>query len=128
VLNLLPKAITAFGIFCVVVGLALGFIAFDTSFDFAFLTRYADDFVIPLLVGVLLSFGGTVAWARHLDRRAKLKIAAWIFVMSIVPLPFIPNNVHGPGMTVIVFVLLPVWILSVVLVVMVAVGPDDAAN
>ena len=128
VLNPLPKAITAFGILCVVVGLALGFIASDTSSDFAFLMRYAYAFLIPLLTGVLLSFVGTVAWARHLDRRRKLKLAAWIFIMSIVPFPPIPNNVHGPGMIVIVFVVLPAWILSVVLAVMAAVGADDAAN
>jgi hypothetical protein len=128
VLNPLPKAITAFGMLCVVVGLALGFIASDTSSDFDFLTHYAYDFLIPLLAGVLLSFGGTVAWARHLDRRRKLKLAAWIFVLSFVPVPFIPKNVHGPGMIVIVFAVLPAWILSIVLVVMVAVDADDAAN
>jgi hypothetical protein len=128
VLNPLPKAITAFGILCLVVGLALGFIASDTSSHFDFLIPYAYDFLTPLLTGLLLSFGGTLAWARHLGRSRKLKVAAWIFVMSIVPIPFIPNNVHGPGMIVIVFVVLPAWILSVALMVMAAVGADHAAN
>jgi hypothetical protein len=128
VLSPLPKAITAFGIFCVVVGLALGFIVSDTNVDFAFLTHYPYDFLIPLRAGILLSFGGTVAWAQRLNRRGKLKLAAWIFVLSILPLLFIPNYVHGTGMMAIVFVVLAAWILSVVMVVMVAVGPEDAAN
>jgi uncharacterized membrane protein HdeD (DUF308 family) len=109
----LPKFITAFGIICISVSLTLLFI---------------DDtlrFVVPYTLGIILSFGGTVAWARNFEVRRKLRIAGWIFVLGLVVFFFIPNNVHGDGMLVGMIVLCG-WLLSIVLVIMAAVARHDA--
>jgi len=109
----LPKLITAFGIICISVSLALLFID-DTVW-----------FVVPYILGIVLSFGGTVAWARNLEVRRKVRIAGWIFVLGLTVFYFIPNNIHGDG-TLVGMIVLCGWLLSIVLVIMAAVARDDA--
>jgi hypothetical protein len=111
--SLLPKIITAFGIICISVSLSLLFVN-DTL-----------PFGVPYIVGIVLSFGGTVAWARHVAVRGKRRIAGYIFLLGLVVFFFVPKNVHGDGMLV-GFVVLCGWLLSIVLVIMAAVARDDA--
>jgi hypothetical protein len=71
---------------------------------------------MTLFVGILLSTGGTVAWTRHLDKRKKLKVAGYIFLVGLLAMLIAPGNVHGPGMLVVMTAVCG-WILSIVLAV-----------
>jgi len=110
--SLLPKLITALGIICISVSLSLLFI--DDTLPFG----------VPYIVGIVLSFGGTVAWTRHFEMRRKLRIAGYVALVGLVVFFFVPNNVHGDGMLVGLVVLCG-WLLSIVLVIMAAVGRGD---
>ena len=111
--SLLPKFIIAFGIICISVSLAL--LCIDDTLPFG----------VPYVLGIVSSFGGTVAWARNFEVRRKLRIAGGIFVLGLVGFFFIPSNVHGDGMLV-GMIVLSGWLLSIVLVIMAAVARDDA--
>jgi hypothetical protein len=113
--SLLPKLITALGIICISVSLSL--VLVDDTLPFG----------VPYIVGIVLSFGGTIAWARRFDVRRKLRIAGYIFLLGLVVFFFVPNNVHGDGMLVGLVVLCG-WLLSIVLVIMAAVAGGDTAQ
>lgn len=111
--SLLPKLITAFGLICISVSLLL--LLIDDTLPFGW----------PYVVGIVLSFGGTVAWAHHFDVRRKRRLAGYISALGLVVFLFVPNNVHGHGMLV-GFVVLCGWLLSIVLLIMAAVSGDNA--
>lgn len=115
--SLLPKLITALGIICISISLSLVFFIDDTLFNTAPVS-------VAYLVGIVLSFGGAVAWARRFDAGRKLRIAGYIFLTGLVVFFFVPNNVHGDGMLV-GFVVLCGWLLSVVLAIMAAIRGND---
>jgi hypothetical protein len=127
VLNPLPKVVTAFGILCITVGVAWGFVDLGTHFRFRFFSEYAGLFLITLVVGILLSSGGALAWARHFSKRKKLEVAGCIFAMGLVAFTIAPNNVHGPGML-LILVAICAGILSLVLAMMAVVGGYHAAR
>jgi hypothetical protein len=119
--NRLPKLITAAGIVSIAIGLSWGFL--DGS-DFAFrllsdsfnrfITEHSGLFGMTLFVGILLSTGGTIAWTRHFDKRKKLKVAGYIFLVGLLAMLITPGNVHGPGILVVMTAVCG-WILSIVL-------------
>ena len=111
-----PRIITTLGIFCVVVGVAWGFVDVGTHFRFQFFTDYAGLFLITLAVGILLSVCGALAWTRHFDRRKRLKVAGWVFFAGVLAMLVAPDNVHGPGML-LVLAAVCACILSIVLAV-----------
>ena len=78
-------------------------------------------------VGILLSIGGTIVWARHWDRRERLRVAGVIFVIAVIAFMIVPNNVHGPGMLV-GFAAICACILSLVLAVMAVVTRNHPAT
>jgi MFS family permease len=116
VLRSLPKIITTLGIFCVIIGVAWGFVDERTHSRFEFFTDYAGLFLITLAVGIILSAGGALAWTRHFDRRKRLKVAGCVFLAGLLAMVVAPDNVHGPGML-LVLAAVCAWILSVVLAV-----------
>ena len=97
-MNLLPKFVTAFGILCVAVGVSWIFVDEATHFRFGFLSEDAGFFLITLAIGILLSSGGTIAWARQFDKPKRFKVAGFVFLIGLVAFFVTPNNVHGPGM------------------------------
>jgi len=110
---LLPKLITALGLICLAVSLSLLFV--DDTLPFG----------VPYIVGIVLSFGGTIAWARAFEVRAKCRLAGYISLLGLIVFFFVPNNVHGDGMLV-GFIVLCGWLLSVILLTMAAVTAHDA--
>jgi hypothetical protein len=94
----LPKLVTAFGVLCVAVGVAWGFVDVGTDFRFRFFSDHAGLFLVTLVVGILLSAGGTIAWVRHFNRGKRLRVAGYVFFVGLVAFLVVPNNVHGPGM------------------------------
>lgn len=96
--NWLPKLLTTFGVVCVVVGVLWGFVDEWTHFRFQFFTDYYEVFLATLVVGLVLSMGGAIAWTRHFDRLKKFRVAGVIFVIGAIAFLIVPNNVHGPGM------------------------------
>jgi hypothetical protein len=94
----LPKFATILGLICVVVGVGWGFVDVATDFRFPFLSDYAGIFLITLVVGIVLSLTGTIAWARHLSRKARFRAATCVFAAGLVVILIAPKNVHGPGM------------------------------
>jgi hypothetical protein len=123
VLRPLPKVITILGILCVTIGIAWGFVEESTSFGSRFFTEYAGVFLITLLVGVLLSMGGTLAWTRHFSKAKKFKIAGWVFFAGLLAMIIAPKNVHGPGML-LMLTAVSAWILSIILTLTTAGGGD----
>ena len=117
----LPKLITAIGVVCIAIGLSWGFL--DGS-DFAFrllsdsvnrfITVNVGLFLVTLLAGIVLSAAGAIAWTHHFDRRKRLKVAGYIFLVGLVAMLIAPGNVHGAGMLVVMTAVCS-WILSVVL-------------
>jgi hypothetical protein len=96
--NWLPKLLTTFGVVCVIVGVSWGFVDVWTHFRFQFFTDYYELFLATLVVGIVLSMGGAIAWTRHFNRPNKFRVAGVIFVIGAVAFMVVPNNVHGPGM------------------------------
>ena len=121
----LPKLVTMFGVVCVIVGVSWDFADASTYFHPDFFTDYAGLFLIMLGVGILLSAGGTIAWARQWDRRERLRVAGVIFVIAVIASVIVPNNVHGPGMLLGIAAICA-CILSLVLAVMAVVTGDPA--
>jgi hypothetical protein len=132
--NHLPKLVAAIGIVCIAVGLSWGFL--DGS-DFAFrllsdsvnrfITVNAELFLITLLAGIVLSAGGTIAWTRHFDKRKRLKVAGYIFLVGLLAMLIAPGNVHGPGMLVVMTAVCS-WILSIVLAIIAVAGRGRPVN
>jgi hypothetical protein len=123
VLNPLPKLITAVGIVCIVTGLSWGFLdGSDFAFRFLsdslnrFITEHSGLFGMTLFLGILLSAGETIAWTHHFDKRKRLKVAGYIFLVGLLAMLITPGNVHGPGMLVVMTAVCG-WILSIVLAV-----------
>lgn len=81
----------------------------------------------PYAAGIVLSFGGAIAWAKHFEVRRQRRIAGYIALLGLVVFFFVPNNVHGDGMLV-GFLVLCGWLLSIVLVIMAAVGVKNDAR
>ena len=123
----LPKLVTTFGVVCVIAGVSWDFVDVGTYFRPDFFTDYAELFLIMLGVGILLSAGGTIAWARQWDRRERLRVAGAIFVLVVIAFFIVPNNVHGPGML-LGFAAICACILSLVLGVVAVVTGDHPAN
>jgi hypothetical protein len=121
------KLATVFGLVCVAIGIAWGFLASSANPRFSFAADDSGLFLIILLVGVLLSLVGAIAWARHLRSGLRLKVAGCLVVMGLLVFAVVPNNVHGPGML-IVLVVLSAWALSIILVLMAFLGKDESAN
>jgi hypothetical protein len=115
------------GILCVTIGVAWGFVDESTHFRFRLFTDYANVFLVALPVGVLLSVGGILAWTRHLSKRKKFKIAGWVFLTGLVAMVIAPNNVHGPGML-LVLTAVCAWILSIILTITAAVSDERPAT
>lgn len=122
----LPKFVTAVGVLCVGVGLAWGFTEAGGRFQSLDCVNCAEFFLLTLAIGILLSAGGTVAWARHFDKPKKLRVAGIIFVVALAAFIVVPNNVHGPGML-LGFAAICAWILSLVLVVMAVFSPNPTS-
>jgi hypothetical protein len=80
----LPKLVATFGAVCVIVGVSWGFVDEGTHFRLEFLGDCAGLFLIMLPVGILLSMGGTIVWARHWDRRKRLRVAGVVFVIAVI--------------------------------------------
>jgi hypothetical protein len=123
VLNPVPKLIAAVGIVCIAIGLSWGFLdGSDFGFRFLsdslnrFITENVGLFLITLLVGIVLSAGGTLAWTHYFDKRKKLKVAGCIFLAGLLAMIIAPKNVHGPGMLLLLTAVCG-WILSIVLAV-----------
>jgi hypothetical protein len=123
----LPKFVTSIGVVCVVVGVSWGFIDEGTHFRFEFLDDYGGLFFMMLPVGILLSIGGIIVWARHWDRSERLRVAGAIFVIAVIAFMLVPNNVHGPGML-LGLAAICACILSLVLVVMGIVSRNHPAT
>lgn len=134
VLNPLPKFITALGILCLAVGLSWAFVDgsdfafrfFSDSFD-RFITVNVNLFLIILLIGILSSAIGTVAWTRHFNKRKQFRVAGSIFLVGLFAIVVAPKNVHGHGMLLILTALCA-WILSIVLAVIAVATREHAAN
>ena len=124
VLSLLPKIITTLGILGVAIGISWSFL--DDS-DFAFRFVSVGLFLITLLVGILLSTGGALAWTHDYNRRKKLKVAGWIFVTGLIAMVIAPKSVHGHGMP-LVLTAVCAWILSIVLAVIAVAGRHRSSN
>jgi hypothetical protein len=122
-----PKFVTALGILCVTVGILWDFSESIVGNRFGFLIDYNGEFLVTLLVGILLSAGGAIAWARHLSRDKKFRVAGLIFVFGLVVFPFVPNNVHGPGML-LGFCVICAWALSLILAVTAAASRDSPGS
>jgi drug/metabolite transporter (DMT)-like permease len=112
--NWLSKLITTFGVVCVVVGVSWDFIDVWTHFRFDFLSDHFELFLAALGVGIVLSMGGAIAWARRFDRPKKFRVAGGIFLIGAVALMVAPKNVHGPGM---LLVFASFWTLTLSLVI-----------
>jgi len=123
----LPKLVTMFGIGCVIVGVSWDFADAGTYFHPDFLTDYAGLFLIMLGVGILLSACGTIAWARQWDRRERLRVAGAIFVLVVIAFFIVPNNVHGPGMLLVLTAVCALS-LSILLAVMAVFTRDHATR
>ena len=123
-LNPLPKIITALGIVGIAIGLSWSLL--DDS-DFVFKFFGAGIFLITLLLGILLSASGTLAWTHHYNRRKKLKVAGWIFVTGLLAMLIASKNVHGHGMLH-GLTALCAWLLSIVLAVAAVAGHNLASN
>ena len=91
----IPKIITLVGLVCIVVGIGWGFVDDATHFRFAFLSDRSDLFISTLLVGILLSFVGTVAWARGFENSKQLRLAGVMFVLGLASFPVAATDVHG---------------------------------
>ena len=134
VLNPLPKLITALGIVCVAIGLSWAFLV-GSDFAFRFfsdsLNRFIMEdvalFLVTLLMGIILSALGTLAWTQHFNRRKKFKVAGWIFLAGLVAMVIAPKNVHGPGML-LVLTAVCAGILSIVLAVIAVASRDRSVN
>ena|SRR5713226_1473712 len=125
--NALPKLVTALGVVCIATGLSWGFLDgsdfafrfFSDSFD-RFITENVGLFLTTLLVGMILSVVGTLAWTWRFSKAKQLRVAACIFALGLVAFAVAPKNVHGPGML-LVFVALCACALSIALGLMAAV-------
>jgi hypothetical protein len=57
-----------------------------------FITENAGLFLLSLLMGIILSAPGTLAWTQHFNRRKKSKVAGWIFLaLAGIPLVQFPR-------------------------------------
>ena len=112
----LPKVVTTLGLICVVIGVGWGFVDVATHFEYSFLSRNAELFILTLLIGIVLSFVGTIWWARRLARRRRLGLAGALLLGSLAIFA-VPVNVHGPTMF-LVPVVFAVWILALILALM----------
>jgi uncharacterized membrane protein YidH (DUF202 family) len=45
-----------------------------------FITENVGLFLVSLLMGIILSALGTLAWTQHFNRRRNFKVAGWIFL------------------------------------------------
>lgn len=98
---------------------------------FRFFDHSAGLFLTMVPVGILLSIGGTLVWARHWDRRERLRVAGTIFVIAVIAIAvvafmIVPSNVHGPGVL-LVLAAICACILSLVLAVMAVVTRSHPA-
>jgi len=125
--NSLPKSVTTFGVLCVGIAVAWGFAEAGGRFQFLDCANCSGFFLIALAVGILLSAGGTVAWARHFNKQKKLRVAGIIFLLALAAFIVVPNNVHGPGML-LGFAAICAGILSLVLLVMAIFAPNPASS
>jgi hypothetical protein len=133
-LNRLPRLVTAIGVICVIVGVCWGFVEesdipvrFFNNYWYTFIGIHPGLFLITLVIGILLSSAGTVAWTQLLSRRKRLGVAGCIFAGGLAVFIAVPNNVHGPGML-LGFAAICSWILSLVLAVMAVVSEKRPAK
>ena len=71
-----------------------------------------------MLIGVLLTFVASIAWARLIERAARVRMAGLVFISPlIVVLLGYPITIHGPAVLVMMLIP-PAALLSVVLLVM----------
>jgi hypothetical protein len=132
--NLPPKVITATGIVGIAIGLSWAFLD-GSHFAFRFLNDSLNSFMtenyglflMTLLVGIVLSAGGTIAWTHHFDKRKRLRVAGYILLVGLLAMIIAPKNVHGPGMLLVLTAVCG-WILSVVLAVIAIVQSRPTVN
>jgi hypothetical protein len=115
------KVISILGGSLIAIGIAAGYVDVATRFEFDFISRNFGIFILAILVGVGLAFGGLIGWAKRLKREARVRAAGLVFaapwIAGLLGYPIAGNNIHGPA-ALLLLVIIPATILALVLLIM----------
>ena len=112
------KAIAILGVFLILSGVVSAYLEVATGGRFDSASKHPRIFLAAMLIGVLLTFVASIAWARLIERAARVRMAGLVFISPlIVVLLGYPITIHGPAVLVMMLIP-PAALLSVVLLVM----------
>ena len=102
------------------IGVGAGYVDVATHFKFDFLS--GDSFILALLVGIVLSFGAVIGWAKQYPAGTRRRAAGIVFtapwVAALVSNSIEGFNVHGPSVFLFFLVMPASWLLTLVLLIM----------
>jgi peptidoglycan/LPS O-acetylase OafA/YrhL len=109
------KATAILGALLILSGIVSAYVEVATRHRFDSFSHNPYVFLPAMLIGVILTFVGLIAWARLIERAARVRMAVWVFISPlIVSLLGHPITDHGPAVLVLMLIL-PAALLSVVL-------------
>ena len=110
------------GIILIVTGVGAGYVDVATDFKFDFLSRHFGWFILALLLGIVLSFGAVIGWAKQFAAGTRRRTAGVVFVAPVVAALALNSvqgfNVHGPSVFLFYLVMPAAWLLALVLLIM----------
>jgi hypothetical protein len=110
------------GVGLIVIGGSAGYVDVATRFKFDFLSRHFGWFILALLIGLVLSFGAVIGWAKQFSAGTRRRAAGIVFIAPWVA-ALAGNsverfNVHGPSVFLFYLVMPVSWLLALVLLTM----------
>jgi len=120
------RVIALLGIALIVIGIGAAYLCDTTRFDFEFISDHFDLFSLGILVGIVLSFIGLIAWAKQLARQGRALMAVLVFLspwlIMLLAYPIAGANMHG-GAGLVGVLTIPASILAIVLFFMAVAAP-----
>jgi len=110
------------GVVLIVIGVGAGCVDVATRFKFDFLSRHFGWFILALLVGVVLSFGAVIGWAKQFSAGTRRRAAGIVFVAPLLAALAVNSvegfNVHGSSVFLFYLVMPVSWLLALALLIM----------
>lgn len=116
------KAVAILGVLLILSGVVSAYVEVASRFRFETFSQNYGIFLPAMLIGVILTFVGLIAWARLIHRAARVRMAGLVFIspwiVGLLGYPVAGENIHGPAALLVLLLIVPAALLSVVLLVM----------
>jgi hypothetical protein len=117
------------GAFLIALGVSAFYIDVAVNFRYDFIEHHYDAFGMSILVGVVCAFVGCIGWAKLCIKQRRSLMAGLVFTAPWAGLllgsPIGGINIHGPS-AITMMLIIPSTLLAVVLLIMAALGPQEA--